>query len=247
MGMAQRLSPDRTGGSATHLNINETFGPTIQGEGPSTGRLCSFLRLAGCNLDCGRGEGATWACDTPYSWDWQRFDHRAEATRVQTTEVARTIPSAPMLVVSGGEPLLQRSALAAALPSLRMRGFRRIEVETNGTVDPQGLKVDQFNVSVKLANSGVSCDRRLHPEVIHALRVTGRAVWKFVAAEPGDLAEVEQLASGFGLAPVWVMPAGEDPDTMLASAQRIANDVVRHGWNLTLRSHLLLWGKARGH
>jgi len=35
-----------------HLNVNEIFGPTIQGEGPHTGRLVGFLRLAGCNLAC---------------------------------------------------------------------------------------------------------------------------------------------------------------------------------------------------
>ena len=34
------------------LMVSEQFGPTIQGEGPSTGRRCVFLRLANCNLSC---------------------------------------------------------------------------------------------------------------------------------------------------------------------------------------------------
>ena len=45
------------------LAVSEIFGPTHQGEGPSTGRLCGFVRLARCNLSC------LW-CDTPYTWDW---------------------------------------------------------------------------------------------------------------------------------------------------------------------------------
>lgn len=34
------------------LVVREVFGPTVQGEGPSTGRRCSFIRLGGCNLTC---------------------------------------------------------------------------------------------------------------------------------------------------------------------------------------------------
>ena len=57
------------------LNVNEIFGPTIQGEGPHTGRLVGFLRLAGCNLAC------SW-CDTPYSWDWTKYDKAEESKRI---------------------------------------------------------------------------------------------------------------------------------------------------------------------
>ena len=53
------------------LPVSEVYGPVWQGEGPDTGRRCSFLRLGHCNLAC------DW-CDTPYTWDDDRFDVDAE-------------------------------------------------------------------------------------------------------------------------------------------------------------------------
>ena len=38
--------------SADVLYLADLFGPTFQGEGPSTGRLAVFVRLGGCNLHC---------------------------------------------------------------------------------------------------------------------------------------------------------------------------------------------------
>ena len=34
------------------LSISEVFGPTVQGEGATSGRRCAFVRLGLCNLDC---------------------------------------------------------------------------------------------------------------------------------------------------------------------------------------------------
>ncbi len=60
------------------LLVAEVFGPTFQGEGFSLGCRAAFVRLGRCNLDCGQGAGATWACDTPYTWDWARYDPAVE-------------------------------------------------------------------------------------------------------------------------------------------------------------------------
>lgn len=231
------------------LVVNEVFGPTIQGEGPSAGRLAKFLRLAGCNLDCGRGAGATWACDTPYSWDWSRFQHSDEAVHrpAYGGTLAVELDDVPLVVISGGEPMLQQRHLAPLVELLLDRG-QRVEVETNGTVPVRHLpNRTRFNVSVKLANSGVPVDRRFNEEAIKSLRATGRASWKFVVARPSDLHEVADIVFWHELEDVWIMPAGATQESMLASARAIADEVVRVGWNLTLRSHLCLWGASRGH
>ena len=139
---------------------------SLQGEGPSAGKPCAFVRLSRCNLAC------QW-CDTAYTWRFEGDNrpHRAdiayerEANQVTLSEkdVAQRIAALgkPRLVVTGGEPLLQAPALARMLeylktltrsraggspgphtsspPALgpRLRGDSVwVEVETNGTVAP---------------------------------------------------------------------------------------------------------------
>lgn len=227
----------------TTLRVSEIFGPTFQGEGPSTGRLATFLRLGGCNLDC------SW-CDTPYTWDWERYDRDAEVTSMPIEAVYDRLNEAPgMLVVTGGEPTIQATALAALIGLLTPR---RIEVETNGTHLPDPLLHNQlvyFNVSPKLANSGIKYERRIKPSALAYYADEARAVFKFVVAEPGDLEEIDLLVDTFGIDParLWVMPEGTDPGIILVRARWLADKVLARGWNMTLRSHTLIWGATRGH
>jgi len=221
----------------TQLVVSEVFGPTVQGEGPSLGRRTGFVRLGRCNLAC------TW-CDTAYTWDWSRYDPAVELRKLDVDEVVRQVDAmdVPMVVVTGGEPLLQQSALIDLLPRLKPR---RIEVETAGTLAPRPELVelvDQWNVSPKLANSGNPAERRHKPDVLRAFEATGRAVFKFVAEGPAELDEI----AAFGVSPVWVMPQGTTPDTVRDGLARLADAVIARGWNLTTRLHVEVWGDRRG-
>lgn len=132
------------------LLVSEVFGPTLQGEGPSAGRAATFLRVGMCNLAC------TW-CDTSYTWDRTRHDLSQELRVVDVEDVLADLLSrhAPLVVVTGGEPLLQRKPLAPLVRALVDAG-RRVEFETSGTVEasPLDAVVHRFVVSPKLANSG---------------------------------------------------------------------------------------------
>jgi organic radical activating enzyme len=77
---------------------------SVQGDGPLTGQRCAFVPFSRCNLACAR-------CDTPESWDWTRFDPSATA-RVAADDLAGWVggSSVDLLVVTGGEPLMQGSA-----------------------------------------------------------------------------------------------------------------------------------------
>ncbi|RKN55078.1 7-carboxy-7-deazaguanine synthase QueE, partial [Streptomyces klenkii] len=91
------------------LIVAERFGvdrPTFQGEGPSMGEPAVFIRLSRCNLSCG------W-CDTPWTWDWERYDPRAESAGHSVEDLAAWALGAPtgLVVVTGGEPLLQQRQL----------------------------------------------------------------------------------------------------------------------------------------
>lgn len=230
------------------LAVAEVFGPTFQGEGPSMGRRCSFLRLSGCNLRC------RW-CDTPYTWDWtgvtgHAYDPAEERHRLDVDAIFGTIigHGTDMLVVSGGEPLLQQRRLVPLLQRLAGRGMR-IEVETAGTVSPSAELVEavaQFNVSPKLENSGNAPSRRYRPAALDDLQATGRAVWKFVAVDPADLEEIGVLVQRHRLAPVYVMPEGTSAEAVIARSRALAEAVLARGWSLTSRLHVLLYGNRRG-
>ena len=227
---------------AGSLVVSEVFGPTWQGEGPSLGRRCGFVRLGRCNLAC------TW-CDTPYTWDWDRFDPQKELTRRSVTDIITEIEAmgVDMMVVTGGEPLLQQRHLEPLMTQAKARGWW-VEVETAGTLAPGPAlaAVDRFNVSPKLANSGNPAAQRLKPDVLRAFSGTGRASFKFVACTPADLDEIAAIVDECGLDDVWVMPEGSAPEALVGRARELAPLVLARGWNLTTRLHVLLWGDRRG-
>jgi 7-carboxy-7-deazaguanine synthase len=239
-------SSDRTGSRARadgRLLVAEIFGPTFQGEGPSAGRLAAFVRLSRCQLSC------TW-CDTPYTWDRGRYDLAAESRRMTQAEVWHAVKAidAGLVVITGGEPLLQQDRLVWLADMCRASG-RLVEIETNGAVVPSraiACTNRRFNVSLKLANSGMPARRRLRPDAIRALISTGRAVWKFVVTGPADLDEIAGLQQRYDLDPVWVMPEGTTSGQILSALRELADPVLARGWNLTPRLHTLLWDDARG-
>jgi organic radical activating enzyme len=153
-----------------------------------------------------------------------------------------------MIVVTGGEPLLQQSRLASVFSRARDREWW-VEVETAGTVMPDVTTVcltSRFNVSPKLSNSGNDVRARYRPEVIEALQGTGKAVWKFVVESSGDLGEVADLVDTHRLEPVYIMPEGTDPSTLLERSRELCDAVLSRGWNMTSRLQILLHGNVRG-
>ena len=247
-GSSTSLGSRSAGEAAGTLVVSEVFGPTFQGEGPSIGRRCAFVRLGGCNLHC------AW-CDTPYTWDWtgrngHRYDPRQELTRRSVEDVWEELDrkSVQMLVVSGGEPLLQQDALTGLLQRAAGACWW-IEVETAGTIVPApgvAALVSQFNVSPKLSNSGNRVRSRYVPAALDALRETGKAAWKFVATAPEDLDEIDGLVDEHQLCPVYVMPEGTQAGVVNTRAQELAEGVLARGWNLTTRLQVLLYGNRRG-
>jgi len=226
---------------------------SIQGEGPSAGFPCTFVRLSRCNLAC------QW-CDTAYTWhftgdnrphrDEQTFDRRANQMTLGVADVAARIAALPprRLVITGGEPLLQAPALAelaALLPD------HRIEIETNGTVAPHsGLdqRVDQYNVSPKLAHSGNPAALALLPERLDAWAADPRAFFKFVMASPADVDEVLALRRAHGIPGdrLFLMPEGTDSETIRARQKWLSPLCVEHGLRLSDRLHIHLYGDTRG-
>lgn len=226
---------------------------SLQGEGLSMGRPSIFIRLSRCNLAC------VW-CDTAYTWrftgdnrphrDDIDFDRQANQVTLPEEDAAGRIAAlgGDRLVITGGEPLLQGSALArmiALLPPMH------VEVETNGTIAPHPALdplVHQFNVSPKLAHSGNAAALALIPERLDAWATDARAVFKFVVASPEDVAEVLALQSLHRIPGhrIYLMPEGRDPTTLRHRAKWLADICQTNKINFTDRLHIHLYGDTRG-
>ena len=225
------------------LRVSELF-ESLQGEGPSLGTPAVFLRLAGCNLAC------RW-CDTEYSWNFQRYDPRTHVSVKSVQELAEDIAARrkPLLVITGGEPLLQQSPLRQLLVALPEQ--LRIELETNATLLPHPeifARVQQFNLSPKLAHSGEPVARRQCLEVLRALRQHPEAWLKLVVEAPGDLAEVEVLVQQLGWPPhrIVLMPEGTEASVLRERAGWLTEHCIARGYRFSPRLHVELWGNRRG-
>ena len=239
--------------------VAEVYGPVFQGEGPSTGVRCSFIRFGGCNLTCGWRRSQTgleavtgaWQCDEPQTWNTARFDLRATLTRSPAADVAARALACkpPLVVITGGEPLLHQDhpGWGELLLTILQAGAR-IEIETNGTLMPGLLSRQvEYRVSPKLASSGLPEAARLVPPVLEWHARWPGSVFKFVVMTRADVEEAARVAETAGMPParVWIMPEGITGDRVLAVARDVAPAVTSHRFNLTLRQHVLIYGTER--
>jgi organic radical activating enzyme len=231
--------------------------PSLQGEGPSAGRPCVFVRLSRCNLAC------RW-CDTAYTWRFigdnrphvgdMTFERRDNQITLDVRETAmRVLALRPTrLVLTGGEPLLQGPALARLIATLKdALPALAVEIETNGSVPPPHALhalVDQFNVSPKLAHSGNPENLALVPELLRDWAADRKAWFKFVVADLEDINEVAELQALYRIEPerLFVMPEGTDSATLRERSKWLAGAALTHGWRFSDRLHIHLFGDTRG-
>ena len=164
------------------LLVNEMY-TSIQGESSLAGWPCFFIRLAGCHLRCNY-------CDTAHAF------HEGTPATVASC-VARARESGVRLVeVTGGEPLLQKSA-PALLRGLAEAGLR-VLLETGGALPVTGLdeRVTRI-VDVKCPGSGMAgrnlpgIERTLRPADELKLVISDRADYewarRWLSARRGSL------------------------------------------------------------
>jgi len=136
------------------LYVNEYF-ESISGEGITAGKPCWFLRLSGCNLSCRY-------CDTPHHNKYKVYqidDLVAIFYDYISESYKRGIK---MLIITGGEPLLQRDALGRFIDSLQhtlimndITDFQ-VRIETNGTqprLDRKYFSFERYSMDFKLPSA----------------------------------------------------------------------------------------------
>jgi 7-carboxy-7-deazaguanine synthase len=205
---------------------------TLQGEGANAGRPAVFCRFAGCNLWTGRERDRESAvcrfCDTDFVGIDGPGGGKFESAASLAAAVAAAWPGTrgagvgepaarPLVVCTGGEPLLQLDA--PLIEALHAQGLE-IAVETNGTVPlPAGL--DWVCVS---------------PKAGAALAVTAGDELKLVYPQEG--APPERYATlrfrEFFLQPM------DGPAREANTRAALAYCLAHPRWRLSLQTHKLL-------
>ena len=235
---------------ADQLWVSERF-VSLQGEGATAGVPSAFLRLGQCNLSC------SW-CDTPYTWDFEKFDRKQELQTVSFDAlVAWLLPlNIRRLIITGGEPLVQHRKLMPFLHLLDQACLKEntdlfvIEVETNGTIlsgSELSARVNQWNISPKLCSSGQSEKAALKPEVLAQYRVMDRAFLKFVLSDSADEQRALRLIAQLSWPKerVIFMPEARDKQSLRERSPRVAQIALREGVLFSSRLHLELYDGRR--
>jgi 7-carboxy-7-deazaguanine synthase len=239
------------------LVVNEIY-LSLQGESTLAGLPCVLVRLTGCPLRCSY-------CDTAYAFtQGERMPLDAVCRQVQQLAerfpTGPTEPRLPLVELTGGEPLLQRGALALMCWACD-EGFT-VLLETSGALDiaPVDPRVRRI-VDLKCPSSG-EVERNRWENLAHLQRTDEI---KFVVATHEDyewtrcVIRERHLAGRCPLLVSWayplapeqqdrtlkVVPPGQTPLSRRALAERILADALPVRFQAQL--HKVIWpASARG-
>lgn len=218
------------------LLVNKLF-YTIQGEGPDAGRPAIFLRLARCNLRC------TW-CDTDFEFEmlWEIARLVDEITALSKKHDCH------LLVVTGGEPLLQN-----IIPLVKRCNENEIAVsiETAGTVTLP--KLHWFFSPTNSPNKIICSPKtpKLNPELVQLVHS-----FKYVVGaddinpidgfprkdtqRPGYFHLIFRPTADVTKSRIFLQPRDDgDPAKNHANLVAAAQACMKHGYRLSVQLHKL--------
>lgn len=211
------------------MQVTEIF-HSLQGEGRQAGIPTVFVRTTGCHLRC------SW-CDSAYA-----FHGGKELSVDEIMDIVEGFPTRNVCF-TGGEPLLQKDALAFVQRCLS-DGYE-VVIETSGSLDLSEYRALEprqqlcLSVDVKCPSSKMEDENKLD-ELAH---LAPHDQVKAVIADEADYAYAKQVIEDHPVAcPVYLQPVWGTNDTWLAE-QVLADGLdVR----LSMQMHKLLWGEKPG-
>jgi len=225
---------------------------TVQGEGPTIGMPAVFLRLHLCNLHCDWSKCGGEICDAWYTWDSSKEEFWTEHYILAFRDVFEYMQkrSCRRIVITGGEPLLQKEAIEKFLE--KCPSDYSIEIETNGTISPDYFLASnpqiQFNCSPKLRNSNNAREKAIVKDVLQEINNCYNSNFKFVVLNYNDLSEIDFIIEECKLSPskVIIMPEGTSVEVLSDRLRTIVYAVRDRGYRLTPRLQNFIWGNKRG-
>lgn len=248
------------------LEVNEIFGPTIQGEGKRVGNPSVFIRFGKCNMSCPGFEveyetpsgikkcscDSYHASDSAFRDEWNRY----ESSKPLIEEVNKLLPSYKVdIVLTGGEPLLYwRDVEFQKFMKFYIDHGYEITIETNGSIEieltQEWQKKILFSLSVKLSNSGESLQKRLNFKALSKIiDFVDDAYLKFVVGEDfleNTNDEIEHILKNIPACEVYLMPLGDTAAKIDANSEAIINLALEKGYKYSDRLHIRVWDNKRG-
>jgi 7-carboxy-7-deazaguanine synthase len=208
------------------MRVTEIF-HSLQGEGPLMGEPSVFIRLGGCIEPY-----CPW-CDTQYAWH--------EYAEMDPGEIIREVSRYDCrdVVITGGEPFLQwESGLITLHGELAGKGCR-ILYETSGKA---GIPV-LSDATIVLSPKNIKGKWQL------ALENLDRAhYFKFVASDIKSLEEIDLFVqvNAIPKQKVYIMPMGATREEQLGRMEMVFTFCATHGYRMSPRLHILVFGEKRG-
>ena len=248
------------------LEVNEIFGPTIQGEGKRIGNPSVFRRFGKCNMQCSGFEveyetpsgikkcscDSYHASDIAFREDWQRY----ESSKPLIQEVNKYLPNYKVdIVLTGGEPLLYwRDIEFQKFIKYYIDFGYQITIETNASIDIElnepWHKDILFSMSVKLSNSGENISKRLNFNTLNNILKTSKESYlKFVLDVefiPKASKEIEHILSKIPKCEVYLMPLGDTAKLIDKNSLSVIQYALQKGFKYSDRLHIRVWDNKRG-
>lgn len=205
------------------ITVCETF-VSICGESTRQGLAAFFVRVAGCNLRC------TW-CDTTYAWEG------GEERTVDSLLTEADETNLGLVVITGGEPLLQRS-VNTLIAGLAGAGWT-VLVETNGTQPlAEWDRRAHYIIDVKMPSAQASEPFLL--DNLATLRKTDEL--KFVVIDRDDFDAAVAFVDEHhldGRCPLLLSPVHGRLDPVVAAEWIVKENLP---FRLQMQLHKILWG-----
>ncbi len=252
------------------LEINEIFGPTIQGEGKLVGTPSVFIRFGKCNFNC-IGFNVEYetpsgikkcACDSYYAVDkefrdtWTKYKSYEEVvTEVDKLTNLYHYDYKMDIVITGGEPLLywNKEEFQKLLKHYIEEGHK-ITIETNASlnlnIEEDYQKEILFSMSVKLSNSLEPLRKRVNKETLSKiLNNTKESYLKFVIDKNFlDKAqdEIKEILKDIPKCEVYLMPMGDTSEQINQNSEEVISMAIKNGYKYCDRLHIRVWDNKRG-
>lgn len=247
------------------LEINEIFGPTIQGEGKRIGTPSIFIRVGKCNMKCVGFNveyetpsgvkkcscDSYYAVDTAFKDQWHKMNAEDIINKVNELKPNYNVD----IVITGGEPLLYwKNEEFQKLLKYYVSNNYKVTIETNGSLDidfeEEYQKEILFSMSVKLSNSLEPIKKRININTLtKILTNTQDSYLKFVIDKKfiqDATNEIDAIINQIPKAEVYLMPMGDTAKEINENCEAVIDMAIQKGFKYCDRLHIRVWDNKRG-